>query len=105
MSDSPFWDVTVPRVLSTYATVIFAVLWVGFAIALVVNREWLDLLWNWVRALPSVAETIVWVLFLPIMVGLWIWESSWPDLVRLLASAGIAVWTLVAVSSLLRAVR
>jgi len=105
MRDSSFWSVTVPRVLSTYAIVIFAMLWVGFAIALVVNREWLDLLWNWVRALPSVAEIIVWVLFLPIMVGLWIWESSWPALGHLLAFAGIVVWTLLAVSSFLRAVR
>ena len=105
MRDSSFWSVTVPRVLGTYAIVIFATLWVGFAIALVVNREWLDLLWNWVRALPAVAEIIVWVLFLPIMAGLWIWESSWPTLVRLLASAGIVVWTLLAVSSFLRAVR
>jgi hypothetical protein len=105
MRDSSFWSVTVPRVLSTYAIVIFAMLWVGFAIALLVNREWLDLLWNWVRALPSVAEIIVWVLFLPIMVGLWIWESSWPALVRLLAFAGIVVWTLLAVSSFIRAVR
>jgi len=105
MRDSSFWSVTVPRVLSTYAIVIFAILWVGFAIALVVNREWLDLLWNWVRVLPSVAEIIVWVFFLPIMVDLWIWESSWADLGRLLAFAGIVVWTLLAVSSFLRAVR
>lgn len=105
MRDSSFWSVTFPRVLSTYAVVIFAMLWVGFAIAIVVNREWLDLLWNWVQALPSVAEIIVWVLFLPIMVGLWIWESSWSDLVRLLTFAGIVFWTLLAVSSFLRAVR
>jgi hypothetical protein len=105
MTDSSFWNVTVSRVLSTYAIVIFAVLWVGFAIALVVNREWLDLLWDWVRALPPVAEIIVWVAFLPGMVGLWIWESSWPALVRLLAFAGIVGWTLLAVSSFLRAVR
>ena len=105
MRDSSFWSVAVSRVLSTYAIVIFAMLWVGFAIALVVNREWLGLLWNWVRALPSVAEIIVWVLFLPIMAGLWIWESSWPALVHLLAFAGIVVWTLLAVSSFLRAVR
>jgi len=105
MRDSSFWSVTVPRVLSTYAIVIFAMLWVGFAIALVVNRESLDLLWNWVRALPSVVEIIVWVLFLPIMAGLWVWESSWPALVSLLAFAGIIAWTLLAVSSFLRAVR
>jgi hypothetical protein len=80
-------------------------LWVGFAIALVVNREWLDLLWNWVRALPAVAEIIIWLLFLPIMVGLWIWESSWPALVQLLALAGIVVWTTLAVYSFLQAMR
>jgi hypothetical protein len=105
MRDSSFWSRTFSRVLSTYAIVIFVLLWVGFAIALVVNPEWLDLLWNWVRALPLVAEIVVWVALLPIMVGLWIWESSWPAFVRLLASAGIVGWTLLAVSSFVRAVR
>ena len=42
MGESTFWDVTVPRVMSTYAVVIFAVLWIGFAAALIVDREWLD---------------------------------------------------------------
>jgi hypothetical protein len=105
MRDSSFWSDVVTRVLSTYAVVIFAVLWVGFAVALVVNREWLDLLWNWVRALPVVARIFVWVLFLPGTVGLWIWESSWSALVRLLAFGGMVGWTLMAVSSFLRAVR
>jgi hypothetical protein len=103
--DSSFWSVTVSQVLSTYAIAIFAMLWVGFAIALVVNPEWLESLWNWVGALPPAAEIIVWVLFLPIMTGLWIWESSWPALVRTLAFAGVVVWTLLAVSSFVRAVR
>jgi hypothetical protein len=105
MSGSSFWNVTVPRVLSTYAIVIFAVLWAGFFIALFVNREWLDLLWNWVQALPFVARTIFWVLFLPNMVGLWVWQSSWSGLVQWLAFAGIVGWTLLAVSSFIRAVR
>ena len=105
MKESAFWKVTVPRILSTHAIVIFLVLWVGFAIALIVNREWLDLIWNWVRALPFVVEIIVWVLFLPIMAGLGVWESSWPTLVSLLAFVGIVVWTLLAVSSFVRVVR
>jgi hypothetical protein len=105
MRDASFWSVAVSRLLGTYATVIFAILWIGFAIALAVNPEWLDLLWNWVRALPLVAEIIVWVLLLPIMVALWIWESSWPALLRLLAFAGIVAWTLLAVSGFVRAVR
>lgn len=102
MSDSTFWDVTVPRVLGTYANVIFLVLWVGFIAALVVNREWLDVLWNWAQALPIVARIIVWVLFLPILVGLWIWESTWSVLGRLVGFAGIVAWTLLAVYSLIR---
>ena len=105
MNESSIWGDTVPRAMSFYAILIFVVLWVGFAIALVVNREWLDILWNSVRELPLVAEIIVWVLFLPIMVGLWIWESSWPALVGLLGVAAIVAWTLLAVSSLLRSVR
>ena len=105
MRDSTFWSVIVSRVLGTYAIVVFAMLWIGFAVALVVNREWLDLLWNEVRALPSMTEIVVWILFLPIMVGLWIWESSWSTFIRLLAFAGIVLWTLLAVSGFVRAVR
>jgi hypothetical protein len=91
--------------MTFYAIAIFVVLWVGFAIALVVNREWLDILWNFVRELPLVAEIIVWILFLPIMVGLWIWESSWPAFVRLVGFAGIVAWTILAVSGLFRSAR
>jgi hypothetical protein len=102
MSESSFWGDTVARAMSFAAIAIFVVLWVGFTVALVANREWLDILWNLVRELPLVAEIIVWVLLLPIMVGLWIWQSSWPALVRLLGSAGIVGWTVLAVSSFLR---
>lgn len=105
MRDSSFWDVTVPRAMSIYANVIFVMLWVGFVIALVVNREWLDVLWNWAQALPLVPKILVWVVFLPIMVGLWIWESSWPTLGRLVGFTGIVGWTLLAVSGLYRAFR
>jgi hypothetical protein len=102
MKDTSFWSAAVSRLLSTYAILIFAVLWVGFAVALVVNREWLDLLWHWVLALPTFARVIVWLVLLPIMVGLWIWESTWSAFVSLLAFAGMIVWTLLAVSSFWR---
>ena len=102
MRDSSFWNVVVPRVMGTYANVIFLVLWVGFIIALLVNQEWLDVLWNWVQALPMIPRMIVWVMFLPIMVGLLIWESTWPALGRLVGFTGIVAWTLLAVYSLIR---
>ena len=43
--------------------------------------------------------------FYPIMLGLWIWESSWPVLGRLVGFTGIVAWTLMAVSSLYKAFR
>ena len=105
MRSSTFWDVTVPRAMTIYANVIFVVLWVGFVIALVVNREWLDMLWNWTQALPLVPKIIVWIFFLPVMVGLWIWTSSWPALGYWVGFAGMIVWTLVAVANLFRVYR
>ena len=78
MKESSFWNVTVPRTMSIYANAIFLMLWVGLIFALVVNRQWLDELWDWVQAMPTVPRVIVWVIFLPILVGLWIWDSSWP---------------------------
>ena len=99
MRDSAFWDITVPRVMTIFANVIFAMLWVGFIIAIALNREWLDVLWGWVQELPLVPKIIVWVLFLPILVGLWIWESSWPILGRMAGLVGIVAWTILAVNS------
>ena len=88
--------------MSTYANAIFLVLWIGFITALVVNVERLDGFWNWVQALPMVLRIIAWVLFLPIMVGLWIWESDWTVLGRLVGFSGIVAWTLLALYGLIR---
>ena len=102
MKEQSFWNDTVPRGMTFYAITVFVVLWVGFAAALLVDREWLDLIWNFVRELPLVVEIIVWILFLPIMVGLWIWESSWSSILRLLGFAGIVAWTFIAFSGISR---
>jgi hypothetical protein len=88
--------------MTIYANLIFVILWVGFLLALVMNREWLDVLWNWAQALPLVPRIIVWVLFLPIMVGLWIWESSWSVPGRLAGLTGIIGWTLLAVQNIIK---
>jgi len=105
MKDSSYWDVVLSRVLSTYAILTFAFLWVGFAVALIVDRTWLESLWDWLRALPIGVEIAAWIFLLPIPVGLWIWESSWPLFGNILAGAGLFGWTLLAVSSFLRALR
>lgn len=103
MQETTLWSVTVPRVMSIYAVSVFVVLWAGFAVALLVGREWLDVIWVCALALPPLPRILVWVLFLPIMCGLWVWQSTWPALLRLLGFAGIAAWTLLAASSLMKA--
>jgi|SaaInlStandDraft_4_1057021.scaffolds.fasta_scaffold125946_2 hypothetical protein len=105
MSDSKFWDVTVPWVMSAYASAIFLLLWVGFITALVVNREWLDIVWHWAQALSTGPRIAVWVFFLPITVGLWIWESPWSVFGHLLGLGGIVTWTFLAINSLIKVFR
>ena len=73
----------------------FALLWVGFAVALVTSQGTLDQAWEYIRSLPLLAQLVVWVLFLPVMVGLWIWETTWPFIVRIALVVGIAGWNLL----------
>ena len=105
MNDSPFWKVTVPRTLSSYAVMIFAILWIGLAIVLIMDPSWLGQFWSWVQTLPPVLKILAWSFITPIMTTLWIWESSWTSIARMLAFAGLGGWTLLAVSSFVRAFR
>jgi hypothetical protein len=93
------------RFFALGAFALFVVLWVGFAIALRGDHAILDATWDWLRGLPDPIQIVTWVVFLPIAVGLWIWESTWPPLVSVLFGAGMVAWTLVAVAGLVRAFR
>lgn len=74
---------------------VFTVLWIAFAIALFRDRSGLDLAWSRVRRLPLAVEAVVWLLFLPVLVGLWIWRTGWPPLARLVLIGGLAGWNLL----------
>jgi len=73
----------------------FAILWVAFGAALIWSQGSLDQAWQAVRDLPLIGQIVVWVLFLPVMAGLWIWETSWPIVVRLVLVLGLAGWNLL----------
>jgi hypothetical protein len=72
----------------------FAALWFGFGLALIVSQGSLDAAWHWIRDLPLLLQGVVWLLFLPVVAGLWIWETTWPLVVRLVLVAGLAWWNL-----------
>jgi hypothetical protein len=85
--------------LDVTAFTILAALWVAFAVALIASRSSLDATWRGLGALPLPVKGVVWLLTLPVMVGLAVWEGawrtrSWPVIVRLLVVGGLAVATL-----------
>ena len=75
--------------------VIFAIIWLAFGAALVWSQGSLDAAWQWVRSLPLIVQGLVWLLFLPVMIGLWVWETTWPLVLRLFVIVGIAGWNLI----------
>ena len=75
--------------------VVFAVIWVAFAAGLIWSQGSIDQAWQTIRDLPLVVQIVVWVLFLPVMIGLWVWETSWPLIVRLVLVIGVAGWNLL----------
>jgi ABC-type amino acid transport system permease subunit len=74
---------------------IFAFIWIVFAAGLIWSQGSVDQAWQSIRALPTLVQVVVWVLFLPVIVGLWVWETSWPLVVRLIVVIGIAGWNLL----------
>ncbi|MDQ2673774.1 MAG: hypothetical protein M3Y40_03890 [Chloroflexota bacterium] len=74
---------------------VFAIAWIAFGAALVASQGSLDGAWQFIRGLPLLLQGLVWLLFLPVMVGLWIWEGAWPIVVKLILIAGVAGWNLM----------
>jgi hypothetical protein len=81
-------------VTSGVAFILFAVLWLAFAAGLIWSQGSISSAWEWVRGLPLVVQVAVWLLFLPVVAGLWVWETTWPLLIRLVIVGGLASWTL-----------
>ena len=91
----PVTSVIPSLVSSGVALVVYGALWLGFGAALVANPGALDDVWHSVAQLPLPVQGVVWLLFMPVMVGLWVWGTDWPVVLRLVLIAGIATWNLV----------
>jgi hypothetical protein len=74
---------------------IFAVLWIAFGAGLLWSQGSVDAAWQAIRDLPWILQAVVWLLFLPVMIGMWIWETTWPLAVRLVLIIGIGGWNLM----------
>ena len=76
--------------------VLFTALWAGFAVALIWSQGSLDQAWQWITGLPLILQGVVWLLFLPVVAGLWVWETSWPLVWRLLIVGGLGFVNVIA---------
>lgn len=79
--------------ISLLAFGVLTVLWLGFAGALLFNPALLDNAWQALRGLPLPLQVVIWLVVLPVALGLWIWQTSWPVWLRLLLVATLGVWT------------
>jgi hypothetical protein len=79
-------------IFNIFVFILFTGLWLAFAAALIFSPGLLDSVWHSFRGLPLIVQIIVGILLLPLVLGLWIWESSWPLWLRLLLVIAIGVW-------------
>ena len=87
---------TIPFLASSgILLLIFAGLWVAFGVALVRDRARLDAAWTRVRRWPLLVQALAWLLFLPVLAGLWVWHRGWSVVVRIALIAGLAGWNLL----------
>jgi hypothetical protein len=82
-------------VASGTALLLYVVLWIGLCMELVRDEGRLQRDWEHVRALPIAIQGMVWLLFFPVVLALWVWRSGWPTGVRHLVVACLAGWSLL----------
>jgi hypothetical protein len=75
--------------------VIFAGLWLAFGAGLIWSQGSVDAAWQAIGNLPLILQGVIWLLFLPVMVALWVWETTWPLALRLTVVIGIGAWNLL----------
>jgi hypothetical protein len=68
--------------VSAGGTGLFAFLWLAFLAALIFDPERLDTIWLWFRELPVIGQAVGWLLLLPLVVGLVIWQAPWAPWIR-----------------------
>ena len=79
--------------ISIVAFIVLTLLWLGFGAALLFNRELLNQIWRRFRSWNILIQLLAALLVLPVVLGLWIWQTHWPAWLRLVLVAGLAWMT------------
>lgn len=79
--------------INILAFTILTLLWLGFGAAMLFDRERLPKAWRLFRGWNLFLQLFMALLALPVVLGLWIWQTRWPGWVRLVLVAGLAWMT------------
>lgn len=80
--------------INLFAFTVLTLLWLGFAAALLFDPDRLVRTWRLFRSWSILIQLLVALFVLPVVLGLWIWQTHWPGWLRLALVAGLA-WTTV----------
>jgi hypothetical protein len=80
-------------IVSIFAFTVLTFLWLGFGIAVLLKPEFLDRAWRLFRSWNILIQLFVALLVLPVILGLWVWQTRWPGWVRLVLVLGLAWMT------------
>jgi hypothetical protein len=82
------------KLISYTAFAILTLLWLGFVAALIFNQAMLETVWQVFKGWPLFVQLVVGLLVLPVVLGLWIWNTSWIFWLRLVLVIGLASATI-----------
>jgi hypothetical protein len=72
-------------------------LWGAFIALAFASPETLNDAWLWTRGLAWPLQVLAWLVFLPWMIGLWVWQTDWSFAARLAVVVVVAVgWSAAA---------
>ena len=64
-----------------------------FVYYLITNPARLSEIWAWTRSLNILVQGVVWLLFAPWMICLWVWTLPWAMPIRLVLVVAALAWT------------
>jgi phosphatidylserine synthase len=86
----------IPGLVSSGALfVVYGAIWLALGFGLATDRTAVDQAWRTLTGLPLPVQAVVWLLFLPLTAGLWVWGTDWPEPVRLAVVLGLGAWNLL----------
>lgn len=81
-------------VFNVVVWLLFAVLWLALMAAIALAPATVEELWESLRRQPLPIDAVVWLLFLPIAIGIWIWRRPWTPVIRVTLLVALAAWNL-----------